>query len=946
MKSLFIGLLLLILSPAVVSQTIQSQSDGAWSNPSTWSGNQVPSASDDVEILGHTVHLDLVPSGGQPLGLCNDLIVSISGVLQLGYNGTSIDKQFIITGDINCNGTISSGRDLPISVGEGLIYANNSSFILSLSSDTTSILGSGYMHPEDLIISNETGVAKTVNIENYNVALDDDLITEGNGHINLNFGKYTYLNIGGTLGIGGETFGGSDPQTSTDILNKGIIFAENVNLFTSNTSNASSLTLSEEGVLSADTINGGVSVTSAAGGFNILMLNHSIFRLGEGAFNPEDIAISDANVTLTNNNGEIKIHYASELTSDTDVTSQIDNFDKTDTSQILPMREKIGASHIAGWYNFTEENYLREGINRFKEWGSRNIKTTISANNNKMFNAYPFNSNWPTFNEPAEVIMSAEVDELFSDPYFDTHAFWSPAKGVNRFFSDGPDRNHDRYLDVERQLYNAAKVILQNYGNMGKTFLFQNWEGDWMLRGSVRNWERRPNNVPDDIDWQVEGMARMWRAVMRGIERAIDEFPGATSKLQYAVEFNKLFYNNGNTRVTMMDLGIPSVVENVLPKVRMHMSSWSAYDGNFDEPGIRSFPTGMWNGVEIASYFTNGTKGLDGVPVQIGEIGINENPLYQSPGDDVIIERYDKMVAMVAELGVQNFYLWNLYGSGERQIVLEKGVQYSTDTLYQFLDGKWIIEPDNTFGVAGSLLKDDYFIRNNVPTVDNSLSNLKLNEGFGTTQIDLSVIFSDADNDDLAFSIEVSDETVVTTSLSNDILTIQEVGNGEAEITITVNDGNGGVASVNFSVDVFEAVTPTVFIGSTSYPDIDSALTAAVDGNVILVRGIHTESITIDKSVTIRGVDPNVDIIQAAAAPGTASDRVVNVVRPDNNPVLTVTIENLGIRNGNTTENGSGINVDKITGLLTLKNLIIVNNATTKNGGGVSIAGSNADVID
>ena len=159
MKSLFIGLLLLILSPAVVSQTIQSQSDGAWSNPSTWSGNQVPSASDDVELLGHTVHLDLVPSGGQPLGLCNDLIVSISGVLQLGYNGTSIDKQFIITGDINCNGTISSGRDLPISVGEGLIYANNSSFILSLSSDTTSILGSGYMHPEDLIISNETGVA-------------------------------------------------------------------------------------------------------------------------------------------------------------------------------------------------------------------------------------------------------------------------------------------------------------------------------------------------------------------------------------------------------------------------------------------------------------------------------------------------------------------------------------------------------------------------------------------------------------------------------------------------------------------------------------------------------------------------------------------------------------------------------------------------------------------
>lgn len=134
------------------------------------------------------------------------------------------------------------------------------------------------------------------------------------------------------------------------------------------------------------------------------------------------------------------------------------------------------------------------------------------------------------------------------------------------------------------------------------------------------------------------------------------------------------------------------------------------------------------------------------------------------------------------------------------------------------------------------------------------------------------------------------------------------------------------------------------------YATITEAIQAAQDGDVILITGVHTESIGISKSITLRGTDPTTDIIQAAgtaASDGTGS-RVISLSRANETDVLTISIENLGIRNGNadSNSNGGGIDADKITGMLTLNNLIIENNHTDKNGGGISLAGSNATIVN
>ncbi|WP_242084830.1 T9SS type A sorting domain-containing protein [Aestuariivivens sediminis] len=135
--------------------------------------------------------------------------------------------------------------------------------------------------------------------------------------------------------------------------------------------------------------------------------------------------------------------------------------------------------------------------------------------------------------------------------------------------------------------------------------------------------------------------------------------------------------------------------------------------------------------------------------------------------------------------------------------------------------------------------------------------------------------------------------------------------------------------------------------GNNPYASIADALTDSTNpADVILITGAITESVTINQSITLRGTDPTVDIIQAAASASNdgTGQRVITINGNAQN--LNVVMENLGIRYGNFTDNGGGINIDKVTGSVTLNNLIIVDNFAAKNGGGIGIAGSNVDIIN
>ncbi len=107
---------------------------------------------------------------------------------------------------------------------------------------------------------------------------------------------------------------------------------------------------------------------------------------------------------------------------------------------------------------------------------------------------------------------------------------------------------------------------------------------------------------------------------------------------------------------------------------------------------------------------------------------------------------------------------------------------------------------------------------NKVPIVNNPLENLTLTNGFGSHEVVLDSVFSDPDKDDLVYTVKSNKNDVVTVLITNSTLTITEVGIGSAEITVTVDDGKGGMTSDVFMVDVVKNALPIV---SNPLADLD-----------------------------------------------------------------------------------------------------------------------------
>lgn len=84
---------------------------------------------------------------------------------------------------------------------------------------------------------------------------------------------------------------------------------------------------------------------------------------------------------------------------------------------------------------------------------------------------------------------------------------------------------------------------------------------------------------------------------------------------------------------------------------------------------------------------------------------------------------------------------------------------------------------------------------NNIPTVAQAISDKTLANGFGTTTIDLTGLFSDADNDDLTITAISANEGVATVSVLATNLTVTEVSKGTSAITLNASDGLNEITS-------------------------------------------------------------------------------------------------------------------------------------------------------
>jgi hypothetical protein len=152
------------------------------------------------------------------------------------------------------------------------------------------------------------------------------------------------------------------------------------------------------------------------------------------------------------------------------------------------VRDVLCVTHTGGTYCLTEQDFLNEGADHVLALGSRVLKLWFTANPEKN---YPFHSQWPKVESLVELAKTPYYRRVFEKPFttFVLETFslvrWD-AGHWRTGFSDQQAR------DEQRQFYEFAKYLLTKYRNTGKTFVLQNWEGDWPL---LHGWQGRKQDA-------------------------------------------------------------------------------------------------------------------------------------------------------------------------------------------------------------------------------------------------------------------------------------------------------------------------------------------------------------------------------------------------------------------------------------------------------------------
>jgi hypothetical protein len=226
----------------------------------------------------------------------------------------------------------------------------------------------------------------------------------------------------------------------------------------------------------------------------------------------------------------------------------------------VDLADRIGTAHTAGRYNFTDGDYLNEGADAVLAVGMRVIKVYISQP--RLW--YKFNCDWPEepFTSLVDVVKHPHFVELFDKP-FTTFMLTAYTPGKDGHYWRGTFTPADVKRERE-SFYDLTKYLLTRYKGTGKTFVLQNWEGDWALR---KHYDLDPK-----FDAKKEPIANMigWlNARQDGVDRARKEITDTDVKVYHACEVN---------RVDIALAGRPSVTNDVLPHTRCDLYSYSAYD--------------------------------------------------------------------------------------------------------------------------------------------------------------------------------------------------------------------------------------------------------------------------------------------------------------------------------------------------------------------------------
>lgn len=325
--------------------------------------------------------------------------------------------------------------------------------------------------------------------------------------------------------------------------------------------------------------------------------------------------------------------------------------------QAAEVRDVLGVAHVAGRYNFTEEDFLNEGADRLLALGTRVVKVWFQLDASR---AYPFNSEW---GEPAgdlaELARKPYYRELFEKP-FSTYILV-----ISAFAPEGTSQWLDgmspEEVDGERRhVYKLARHLLTAYAGTGKTFILQNWEGDHLLRQGLDGGD------PDPV--RIQGMIEWWNARQEGVEKARRDVRTQGVTVLHAAEVNLL--------AQAME-GKVTATNDVVPFTRADLYSYSSWDLGFDRRRLT-------RALDYLAARAPDSELFGDRNVYLGELGAVKDQVGETVNLRDLIQG---LVDAALGWGVRYAVFWQLYCNEPRQ-------EYEGRPRVSDLRGFWLIRPD------------------------------------------------------------------------------------------------------------------------------------------------------------------------------------------------------------------------------------------------------------
>ena len=293
----------------------------------------------------------------------------------------------------------------------------------------------------------------------------------------------------------------------------------------------------------------------------------------------------------------------------------------------MDKRDFIGFTYAAPLYGFGEEPGLLEAAKRVLALGCRTLKLFLPPSYRSF---YGFDPDWPACATVAEIAQAAPMRRALDLDFHTLVLEYAPlASGFPEGFSAA------QLAEEYRQTYDLAAWLFTAYAGTGKTFILQNWESDWAVRGASRDPETDP--APEAIDHLVEWANNRQAAV----DAARRDHPGAGVNVWHCLEANLVLRG--------ME-GHISVATHAFPRTHCDLYSYSAYDTSIDRERFGEALDFLL--AHCPASETVGERNL-----RVGEFGIPENE-FSPEAIDACIEN---TLQQAYDRGLRHAIYWQLY---------------------------------------------------------------------------------------------------------------------------------------------------------------------------------------------------------------------------------------------------------------------------------------------